>query len=195
MYNASRGNIKTVKHIELGIFTKRKTGSKLLINCLNRLGHSISYSDVNKIETDIANRQLINGNLRTCVPGGLQPGKLITFVYDNCDQNPESIFGSTVHCTNGIAIQQHNKLGEPLQSVRATEPEYKGRRSFTPIEYVLEPYICKERENPPVIHHVERGENTVCAATSKSEDMLWCLSRCLSEHLNNQQHIPNWTGI
>ena len=77
MYNASRDNIKTVKHIELGIFTKRKTGSKLLINCLNRLGHSISYSDVNKIETDIANRQLINGNLRTCVPGGLQPGNLL----------------------------------------------------------------------------------------------------------------------
>ena len=35
IYNATRGKLKTAKHSQLGVFVKRKTGSSLLIDCLN----------------------------------------------------------------------------------------------------------------------------------------------------------------
>ena len=57
MFNATSVKLKTVKQLQLGIFTKRKTGSKMMIQCLNRLGHSVSYSEVNKFETSIAERK------------------------------------------------------------------------------------------------------------------------------------------
>ena len=51
VYNSSNGRIKTIKHVQLSLITKRKTGSKFLVNCLNRLGHCISDDQVNNIET------------------------------------------------------------------------------------------------------------------------------------------------
>ena len=35
IYNVTRGKLKTAKHTQLGDFVKRKTGSRLLIECLN----------------------------------------------------------------------------------------------------------------------------------------------------------------
>ena len=43
IYNATNGRIKTIKHVQLGMFTKRKTGSKLLINCLRSKGTFGTY--------------------------------------------------------------------------------------------------------------------------------------------------------
>ena len=34
LFNSSNGRIKTMKQLQLGAFTKRKTGSKLLIECV-----------------------------------------------------------------------------------------------------------------------------------------------------------------
>lgn len=48
MYNSTSGSVKTVKHTQVGLVAKRKTGSKLMINTLNKLGHSISYSETNR---------------------------------------------------------------------------------------------------------------------------------------------------
>ena len=41
-YSCSRGKIKTVKHTQLALVVKRKSGSKVMTNFLNRLGHCIS---------------------------------------------------------------------------------------------------------------------------------------------------------
>lgn len=110
IYNSSSGRIKTIKHVQLGIFTKRKTGSKLLLNCLNRLGHSISYDEVNNVETSFAEVQASNKNHRSFVPNNVQPSTFVTFVYDNCDHNPETLSGVSMHCTNGILIQKKISL-------------------------------------------------------------------------------------
>ena len=69
---------------------------------LKKLGHSLSYPELNAVETDLANRQLKNRNIYSDAPPSLIPGMMITYVYDNCDHNPESQFSATMHCTNGI---------------------------------------------------------------------------------------------
>ena len=49
IYNTNRGVIKTVKHTQLGLFVKRVTGSRQMIDCFNRLGHTLSHHEVNSI--------------------------------------------------------------------------------------------------------------------------------------------------
>ena len=60
IYNTTNGESRTAKHVELGLCTKRKTGSRKLITWLNRLGHSISYHDVNLVEMHITQEQIAN---------------------------------------------------------------------------------------------------------------------------------------
>ena len=54
VYNTSRGQIKTIKHVKVALRVKRKTGSKKVIEWPNRLGHFISYAEVNAVETKLA---------------------------------------------------------------------------------------------------------------------------------------------
>ena len=44
MYVVSNGNIKTPKHLQMGIGLKSLTGSKKVVTIANKLGHSIAYS-------------------------------------------------------------------------------------------------------------------------------------------------------
>ena len=106
IYNATNGEFKTVKHVDLGLCTKRKTGSRKLITWLNRLGLSISYHDVNLVETHIAEEQIANVTTAAYVPNNTRPEEFLTFVYENGDINVESVYGSSYHCANAIAIQQ-----------------------------------------------------------------------------------------
>ena len=57
MFNATSGKVKTVKHIQVGMFSKRETGSKEIVICMNRLGHSLCYSELLELETNIAKKE------------------------------------------------------------------------------------------------------------------------------------------
>ena len=46
-----------------------------------------------------------NQSIRNFVPNSLQQSLFATFVYDNGDHNAESLFGSSLHCTNRVALQ------------------------------------------------------------------------------------------
>ena len=72
VYATSRGKVKTIKHVQLGLFTKRRTGSKLLISCLNRLGHCLNYDEINSVETSFAEIQAYRQIQRSFVPTNLQ---------------------------------------------------------------------------------------------------------------------------
>ena len=74
-YKASDGNIKPIKHVELGLCTKGKIGSRKLITWLNRLGHCLLYHEVNLVETGIAEEQIAS----------ISRAEFVTFVYDNGD--------------------------------------------------------------------------------------------------------------
>ena len=101
------GRKRTKKHVQLAIATKRKTASISVIRWLNRFGHIISYDEVSAVETKLAEDQIRNVNIRKYVPNSIQPSTFVTFVYDNCDHNAESIYNITLHGTNGIVIQRY----------------------------------------------------------------------------------------
>ena len=153
IYNSTRGRIKTVKHIQTGIVTIRKTGSKFLIDCLHRLGHSISYHEVNRIETFFAESQVNIDKDSIYVPNGIQPSTYVTFIYDNCNHNPESLSGVSMHCTNGIMVQR--KLSDNVITTSST-PNYQEPMKIVkknPLIYACiardSSLLSKQRTNQP----------------------------------------------
>ena len=91
IYATSGGEKKALKHVQLGLCIKRTTGSRKVIQWLNRFGHSISYKEINIVETHLAEEQTRIQDDRPYVPNNIQPHTMVTFVYDNCDHNTESI--------------------------------------------------------------------------------------------------------
>ena len=84
-----------------------------MLDSLNHLGHSISYDEVNNVKTSFAELNVKNQSNRSFVPNNDQPSSFVTFVYDNCDHNPEMLSGASLHITNGIIIQLSSKTEEP----------------------------------------------------------------------------------
>ena len=107
------GKTKPPKHVLLPFAVKSWTGNTELIRTLNRLGHSISYSQVQEIDTALCLQKLAMSKEDTALPGNIYPGVFTTLAWDNIDRLEETISGEgTSHRVNGIAVQP--KVEGPL---------------------------------------------------------------------------------
>ena len=79
IFNATSGRVKTVKHIQLGMFLKRKTGSKEIVICMTRLGHSLCYSELLELETNIAEKEN-STNSQDYLPKKIEKENFVTYV-------------------------------------------------------------------------------------------------------------------
>ena len=197
IYNSSRGLLKTQKHTQLGLIIKRQTGSRHIIDICNRLGHCISYHEVNEIETAVANEMVATQIFTSYVPTNVQLSRFVTFVYDNCDHNPETLNGESMHCTNGILIQpaaiQKDKL---LSMTDTTATAGRLSRSFTPIVKELLPYYSQAvKSDPSSITDVDREEDKIIQLLSRKDDFVWLLSRYYGRAATQHQKVPGWTGF
>ena len=105
MYAVSSGKVKPSKQILLGMVTKSLTGSKKMVEMLNRLGHSVSYSAVEELETELTYSAAGNDLL---TPDGmsLDCNSATGVAFDNYDRFVETLSGkNTLHDTVGIAYQ------------------------------------------------------------------------------------------
>ena len=68
VFGAKRGAVKPWKHTALGLGISSMLGSKQAITILNRLGHTVSYDECKRLETEIA-YTCTSGDLET--PAGL----------------------------------------------------------------------------------------------------------------------------
>ena len=141
---------------------KRKSGSVDVICWLNCFGHTVSYDEISSIEF---------------VPNNIQPSAFVTFVFDNCDHNIESIYNVTLHGNNGIIIQ---KCLQTTNNDIKSNPPVKNvfHRSFKPVSNELQPYIkTKARLNPAAIPIVDTGVNQLNRFLSKCKDLVWLMLR------------------
>ncbi len=76
IYSISNDQIKPAKQLLLGMAMKRMTGSKKIIEMLNRFGQSVSYHIIEELETDLA--QAINEKQRVCPDGIALDPNLVT---------------------------------------------------------------------------------------------------------------------
>ena len=183
-----------MKQLQLGVFAKRKAGSKLLIECLSKLGHSVSYYEVNRFETFTAENESKNACSQNHVPNNVQPSSFVTFIFDNRNHNPKTINGELMHCTNGIIIQRTPKQANHI-STCGTKPMQK-RRSFKPIAKTIAPYIQpKDRKNLPVIRNIEIENNNLGDMLSKNANTVWAIARRYASESGTDQCVPSWTGF
>ena len=85
IYSTTRGRVKPGKHLTSGLGLKSLTGSRQVIDIVKRLGHCISYHQVEAIETELAT-QTSNNNCYT--PDGILPeaGLCTELAWDNFNE-------------------------------------------------------------------------------------------------------------
>lgn len=133
MYTMTNGAVKPSRCLSLGLVTKSITGSRRMIEILNRLGHCVSYTAVEELETEIAYGCAANTEL---LPHGLVPGNpsLRTHVaFDNFDKFVETSSGKdTLHDTVGIVYQN---IVQDVEPGRETEKHTERQQPPNTIEH------------------------------------------------------------
>lgn len=73
VYAVTCGKTQPSKHIILPFSVKSLTGNVELINILNRLGHSVSYSQMQEIDTALCLQKLSSSGSDTVLPAYIHP--------------------------------------------------------------------------------------------------------------------------
>ena len=150
IYAVTRGQHKPPKHILLPNAVKTLTGNVELIQTLNKLGHGVSYSQLEENETALCLQKLATGfNHRVVLPVSIKPHVFTNLAWDNIDRLEETLTGKgTSHnIVNGIAVQA-NVCGPQLPRVELPSIEKLKQRSMTIEHQELDVYVAGERVGP-----------------------------------------------
>ena len=98
----------TAKHIALPMAIKTITGSKEAVTLLNKCGHGVSYSQLEEVETTIAEMHLLKEADSLFLPRACVPNTPAIFCWDNIDFQEETLDGKrTTHALNRHAYKQN----------------------------------------------------------------------------------------
>ena len=193
IFTTSRGRIKPGKHMSLGLGLKSITGSRRVLEILNRFGHCVNYHTVESFETQIAS-DISEGYEAT--PDGLikYPGLITSLAWDNYDENTETLSGSgTLHDTVGICYQ-NQPTEEELNVVFNRENTQKiaqkartSKRKLIFQEQNLAPY----RKKPKISefdYTIKEALVPVNLSAVQRLDYYWMMN------VATFQHTPMWIG-
>ena len=90
----SRGRIKTPKHVTLPLTVKSLTGNAELVTLLNRFGHALSYSQIEELETALAEKEIAKEQDGIIVPSTCSMGVPAVLCWDNNDLLEETLSGT-----------------------------------------------------------------------------------------------------
>ena len=182
------GKNKPPKQILLPFAVKSLTGNVELIRTLNRLGHSISFSQVEEIDTALCLQKLALSGCEVALPRNIQPNVFTTLAWDNIDRLEETISGEgTSHRVNGIAIQAKVIGPQPLKIAPSISKTKK--RSIDTAALMLPTYNPGQRVGPPTTPSVDVNTTTLFLH-SKAKNFFWILAR-----MSNPEAQSSWTGF
>lgn len=161
VYAVNPRKCKPPKHILLPHAVKSLTGNVELINTLNRLGHSVSYSKVEEIDTALCLQKLsATGGRGVALPSNIHPGVFTTLAWDNIDRLEETLSGEgSSHRVNGIAVQARIIGPQPYQPDPVVAKTKK--RSIDPQSKLIPIYNAGLRVRPPKTTTLE-VESEIC---------------------------------
>ena len=212
VYVSSKGSKKMPKHVSMATAIRHMTGSKELITMFNRWGHTLSYDEVERLETSIAQSQLEKAmeDGTAVVPSNISGGTFVQAAADNIDLNEETLNGKqTTHATSLVLYQRQHIL--PLAGTfgQTRMCNQSRRRSIGPVALPTNTrdYInSRPRPNPESL----RGNistqcfSKVCQDVShaRSLDAAWMLCRLCPKKLFRitldpkcNQTVPSWTAF
>ena len=111
-YAASKQKKLTLKHIGIGMALHQATRSKTLVELVHYAEHCISYEQVRRLDTTLAQenlqRQFETKNVP--IPSNLKANKFFQFAADNIDIIGETLDGmGTFHATQMVTFQRGKK--------------------------------------------------------------------------------------
>jgi len=115
----------TPKHIGLGSTLHQATRSKKLVNLFHKAGHIMSYHDILKLDTSLAQNTLNSMDPSEAVlPPNLVRNRFVHFSADNIDINECSLDGkNSFHATQVAAWQRGPAPHDFLEHVQLSKHE------------------------------------------------------------------------
>lgn len=189
VFVTTRGRTKPSKHLSLGLSLKSLTGSRKVIEIINRLGHCVSYHTVEELETDLATNITNRGS---STPDGIyqQAGLSTGLAWDNYDEQNETLSGSnTLHDTVGICYQNiptAKENSDQTEQVNVPHMTKASKRVLHLKETSLEPY--RKKPKITVFQYAAKYLPRPIHITSiERRDMLWMMLMKLGD-------VPMWPG-
>lgn len=187
IYSTTRGAVKTSTCLSLALVTKSITGSRKMVEILNRLGHCVSYTFVEELESELAYGCAANTNV---LPYGLVPKNpmLRTHVaFDNYDKFVETSSGKdTLHDTVGIVYQNTVHTGDAVEEQEVQPYNTEGRMELqrrrrtyhSSFDCNIEPYIRKTQTMSQLVG----GEAEIPESLRSAIDLnnLWMIYHALN---------------
>ena len=199
VFAISSGRKKPPKHLKLGLALKSLTGSRKVIEMLNRYGHCASYTTIEEIETELAFSSISE---RKITPPEMKKksNQCTGLAFDNFDRFVETSSGKdTLHDTVCIAYQRlsmkestEESTQEINQTPTSSNQTSKRRRAFLSDGLDIEPYHKKPKitSRAMVPLNDERRKTTPLSYSSaKLKDNLWMVESCFFPN-----ETPMWVG-
>lgn len=199
IYMTHNGNLKTPKHICLGITLKSLTSSRKVVDIINRYGHCISYNAIEELETEATYTSTSRAGL--CPEIINRTDNLsVGIAYDNFDRFVDTKTGKdTLHDTVGIIYQNIDPTLENIEEIedvddlREIHSKRRRRRSFEAIDPEL-PFFPKKSKMSsgfqPEVSEREEENIIIHEDLYNRIDTVWMLSHAV--HLPD---IPMWAGF
>ena len=194
---ATNGKKRMPKNVGLAISLKNSLASKEFITYCNKLGHSISYDDVNRIETTWATSILSTNDGYATLPPITTMGLFTQAASDNADYGQEN---NSQHVTNTI-LYQYGKMN--CDNLRWERPKHI-RRSISvqnvPLEnfrFADDPILPKSYKEINILD-IFNDTRHQCLRESTSINDAWLLLRITGNKIfkiTNVQAVPTWTGF
>ena len=147
VFATTSGQKKPRKHLELGLILKSLTGSRKVVEMINRLGHCVNYHTVQELETELT-IEATRSNIKTPFGMNFTNNCGTGIAWDNFDRFVETQSGrDTLHDTVGIAYQvipKCYKEQHPVENIPATDNYTQGN---TPQLMEVTPTISYSSEN------------------------------------------------
>lgn len=191
VYAVSGGLTIPAKHILLSWGIKSLTGNVEVIKLLNRLGHSISYSKLEELDTTLCLiKQAQGAETGVTLPSTSHPCVPTTLAFDNIDRLEETLSGGgTSHRVNGIIVQPQVSTCRTDPSTKCYEVPKKSR-SISPIPLHVPEYNAGMRVDPPSIRPATINHDEYMKITLE-KNLIWSLARMTN---TNDQLVSSWTG-
>lgn len=189
IFSSTNGTLRPKSCLSLGLVAKSLTGSRRVVEILNRLGHSVSYTVVEQLETELAYG---NAAAKRILPNGLIaniPNLRTHVAFDNYDRYVETINGKdTLHDTVGIvyqnktdsadleilSISQHDRVGDGI----AHDNGPSRRKYCSTFDSTIETYVKIAQAWPPLIG--SRDDIPESLGLSVDFNHLWMFTHALN---------------
>lgn len=150
IFSTTNGATKPSTCLYLGLVAKSITGSRRIVEILNRMGHCISYSAVEELETELAYGNASNSQI---LPYNFSTTSSTHVAFDNYDKFVETSSGKdTLHDTVRIVYQNTVELADINENTKAvpsrncgSEIGRKRRKYYSAYDSSIESYVRKSQ--------------------------------------------------